>query len=224
MNFWMKSLGSVFTLNAYTALDKANKTIISFNRILDRRTKINLVHVPEECKKDIYSICKWMMDYFDDHNKIDPMSVYNKRIRVSEYLVHSLQYKLSNITFRILNNRGANFEKLVDMFKHFEYKETGKMSNHTPFIINSLMTSDLLRFQGQPNDFELFFALRWTIRGPQSAGSTRWKGEINMRLRGLDPTYVGVIGLTSASSSDPGTTGVLVPFVKTEGNFFKPPQ
>ena len=45
-----------------------------------------------------------------------------------------------------------------------------------------------------------------------------------MQYRGIHYSQVGRWGLTLASSNDPGLTGVLCPYVKMNGFFYKLPS
>ena len=46
---------------------------------------------------------------------------------------------------------------------------------------------------------------------PQSPFSSN---NVNVRYRGLHPSYLGKIGLTSTSAGDPGVSGSLTPFLE----------
>lgn len=62
-------------------------------------------------------------------------------------------------------------------------------------------------------------ALKWTQSGPQSISE---KGRtVNIQYRGLHPSYIGRIGLISASSGDPGLSGTFSPFMKNNGYYFE---
>lgn len=45
---------------------------------------------------------------------------------------------------------------------------------------------------------------------------------VSMKYRGLHPSFVGRLSLTATSASDPGLTGVMVPFMKSDGYYFTP--
>ena len=58
---WKRRLGKYFTQNSNGYEEKADKILISLERILDRRTRKNLAHVRAEDKQDVYGILRWMM-------------------------------------------------------------------------------------------------------------------------------------------------------------------
>jgi hypothetical protein len=152
--------------------------------------------------------------------QVDGMDVKNKRIRVSEYLIHPLLLKFSESTYRLLNSKNLTFRGLVAVFKPFIHDiDDEKSRPQVNFLIKKLVTNELLRYSNMVNSFDLLTALRWTSRGPQSS-SDRSRTDVSLRYRGHHPSYVGRIGLTAASAGDPGTSGTLVPFCKTQGPFF----
>ena len=59
INYWKKKLGTLFS-NTTDKIAKANSTLISFERGLDLLNK-ELLRLPEDDKKDIYSIIRYMI-------------------------------------------------------------------------------------------------------------------------------------------------------------------
>lgn len=217
---WKRRLGKHFTQNSNGYEEKAEKILISLERILDRRTKKNLAHVRPEDKEDVYCILRWMMREYRTLVQIDGMDVRNKRIRVSEYLIHPLLLKFSESTYRLLNSKNLTFRGLVAVFKPFIHDvEDERARPQVNFLIKKLVVNELLRYSNMVNSFDLITALRWTSRGPQSI-SDRSRTDVSLRYRGHHPSYVGRVGLSAASAGDPGTSGTLVPFCKTRGQFF----
>ena len=207
---WCKRFGRLLGNNPNMYVDKAKRQLVSLERILDERTKRNLSHLPEENRTDIYAILKWMMVNLSSLTKIDNMCLSSKRIRLAEYLVQPLLYKFSENTYRLLNSKKLTFKSLERIFK-----------NISPmFVVNKLVVNELLRFSNGVNQHDLFqVILRFTLRGQQSMGEKNG-GDIPVRYRGLHPSYLGNIGLASASASDPGLSGMLTPFAKVKGQFF----
>jgi hypothetical protein len=217
---WKRRLGKYFTQNSNGYEEKADKILISLERILDRRTRKNLAHVRAEDKQDVYGILRWMMREYRTLVQVDGMDVRNKRIRVAEYLIHPLLLKFSESTYRLLNSKNLTFRGLVGVFKPFIHDiDDPKSRPQANFLIKKLTTNELLRYSNMVNSFDLITALRWTTRGPQSM-SDRGRSDVSLRYRGHHPSYVGRIGLSAASAGDPGTSGTLVPFVATQDQFF----
>jgi hypothetical protein len=208
LGYWEKRLGSLFTKNTNAHLEKARKILISFERILDNGTKKNL-RISSEDKESVYSIVRWMIRNYTELYNQDNMDLANKRLRVTEYLIHPLLLKFSANTYRLLNSKSLSISKIKSIF------------NISPgFVLKKIIVSDLLRYNNSVNTIDLFnSALRFSQRGPQSmadGGRT-----ISVRFRGLHQSYLGRVGLTASSASDPGMTGTLTPFLETDGFFFK---
>ena len=210
--YWEKKLGMIFTKNPNSQADKAKKIIISFERILDDRTR-KILRIDDKYKKNIYSIIEWMMTHYDTLITKDNMDLANKRIRVNEYLLHPLLIKFSTITYRLLNKPQVTFNQKKQLF-----------STLGPgFVIKKLKQNELLRYNNSVNGIDLFTSgLKFSQRGPQSM--SEGGKSISIRYRGLHPSYVGRIGLTTSSSGDPGMTGTFSPFIQTEGFYFTKPD
>jgi hypothetical protein len=58
--------------------------------------------------------------------------------------------------------------------------------------------------------------LKYSIKGPNSQGGSSGK-TIATCQRGIDPSFVGRIDLNVVGNSDPGSTGILTPFIETHG-------
>ena len=211
---WLKRLGKKFTssVSSANAIPKAEKILLSLFRILDERTKKNLKHVASEDKENIFCVLRWMMINYRILSRLDPMDLNNKRIRISEYLIHKLLLRLSEATYRLLNSsRELNMRRITGIFT----------SINPFFVINKIINNELIRYGNAVNQHDLFsVALRYTLRGPQALGG-KGGSDINIKARGQHPSYVGRISLNSASASDPGMTGTLVPFVETDGQIFQ---
>jgi hypothetical protein len=208
---WMKRLGKKFSPNSNNIIGKAEKILTSLCRILDERTKKNLKHVKNEDKLDIFHILRWMMLNYRVLSRLDPMDLNNKRIRVTEYLIHKLLLRLSDGTYRILNSRKVTLRRITGIFNSIK----------PFFIINKIINNELIRYGNAVNQHDLFsVALKYTMRGPQALGGKK-SMDISIRNRGIHPSYIGRFGLNSASASDPGMSGTLVPFAKTEDTIFK---
>lgn len=210
--FWVKKLGALFTNNASKKEEKAQSIIRSLLRTFDENTKRNLNFLDDMHREDIFSVLRWMMMYCDELHASDNMSLENKRLRLYEYIINPLLMRFSEKTYHLVNTRKVTFEKLEKAF-----------SNIPPnFVIKRLVKGQLLRYCNAVNTIDLFNAgTKFSMRGPQSIASSA-KTTVAMHFRGLHPSYVGRLELSSSSSSDPGLTGTITPFIKTDGlNFSK---
>jgi hypothetical protein len=200
-DYWIKKLGGYFTTNNSNKQEKGEGILLSFERILDEWTK-KILRTEEKNKQDTYSVVRWMATNYLTLAKQDNMNLANKRIRLYEYLLHPLLIKFSKGTYRVLNNRNAKFEKIKTIFSNIP----------KGFLVKKIINNELLRYDNSVNSISLFSTiLRFTQSGPQSPFSS---SNVNIRYRGLHPSYLGRLGLTSTSAGDPGVSGSLTPFLE----------
>ena len=208
---WNKILGKSFTsTNVHLMEDKAKSILCSLERILDNRTKKNLVHIADHDKEDSYAIMRWMFVFFKELSNEENMDLKNKRLRLSEYLVYPLIRKFSDSTYRMLTLvKRINIGSLKTIF-----------SNISPdFCIKKLITSKMLRYSSSVNSFDMFIALKASQTGPQGLANAPGS-ELPVKYRGHHESYIGRVGMNACSAGDPGMTMTLTPFVKTDGFFF----
>jgi len=191
-SYWKKNLGRIFSTNTSAQLEKSEKMLLSFERIMDECTKESY-RINDDDKKDTYSIVRWMLLQYDTILKADNMDLANKRIRLNEYLITPLLMKFSTNTYRALNSKNMTFSNIKTIF-----------SNIGPnFIIKNLIKNELLRYSNTVNTMALFSAaLKFSFKGPSSFAEN--SDSIEDRYRSTHPSYIGRIGLTHSSSSDPG--------------------
>ena len=196
---WKERMSTLFKNTK--KVEKIDKILLSFERILDVNTKNNLILNDESIKEDIYSIVKFMLLNYSQLRNRDNLDLCNKRIRVIEYLLYPLVLKFSKMTYRLLNR---NEIKMYDLEKLFTTLYPTTLSNH-------VATNDLIRNYNAVNGIDLFNEkLKFSIRGPQALGSG--SSDIQVEFRDLHPSFVGRIGLATSSNSDPGATGSFTPF------------
>ena len=71
-------------------------------------------------------------------------------------------------------------------------------------VLQALQTSQLLKFDDRVNDLDVFSALRFTVKGPNSIANSRNERNVSDRYRGTDVSYLGNIDINVYSSSSPG--------------------
>ena len=206
---WLSRLGKLYTPTAVAVDRKAKAILRSLERILDKRTSKNLIHIHPEDKKSIYHVLRWMFVFYEDLRREDNIDLAGKRIRVAEYLLLPLVKKFSQSTYRILNSRRVSLKHLKTIF-----------SNIPPdYCIKRLVTSRFLKYVNIVNGLDMFVAMKLTQSGEQGMGEDS-KSEIAVRYRGQHESYVGRLGLNAASSSDPGVSCSIVPFVDMKQKYF----
>lgn len=205
---WKIMLGRIFSINRNNYLNKANDILISFKRILDTNTK-KFLRLKEENKEDIFALIRWMTREYNRLILRDNMDLKYKRIRIHEYLYYDLLIKMSNKTYSLLNKNDVKLDHMMQLF-----------STLSPmFIIKKINKNELLRYFNNVNAIELFNpSLKWTFRGYQGLGGSN--KDVNEEYRSVHNSYIGRIGLISASSGDPGMSGTFTPFFKNYGFYF----
>ena len=137
------------------------------------------------------------------------MDITNKRLRDNEYIASLMTRELSNSLYRIMSKvrkpQSRNLNTLEELF-----------SFRGDILINNLYNSGLFKFDDVVNDMDFFNKLKYSIKGPNSQGGSSGK-TIATCQRGIDPSFIGRIDLNVVGNSDPGSTGVLTPFIKTFG-------
>jgi DNA-directed RNA polymerase beta subunit len=139
-DYWIKKLGGYFTTNNSNKQEKGEGIILSFERILDNWTK-TILRVEEEHKQDIYTVVRWMVNNYTTLIKQDNMHLANKRLRLYEYLLHPLLIKFSKGTYRVLNSKNSNFEKIRTIFSNIQ----------KGFVVKKIINNELLRYDNSVN-------------------------------------------------------------------------
>ncbi len=205
---WQTKLGATFTTNTNNQLAKAESVLLSFKRILDDRTKKNL-RIPEDQKKDTFTLIYWMMRNFDKLIKMDNLSLNNKRLRLAEYQINGFNRRMSTNTYRILNSKTISMAKLKSIF-----------TIPQSIILSELMTSELMRLNNAVNDLDLFTcALKYSNHGPSSLGEGS-KKTVSSAYRAIHISHLERYSLNACSASDPGLSGALSPFIETDGLYY----
>ena len=86
-------------------------------------------------------------------------------------------------------------------------------------ISQQLHKSGLFRYDDRINDMDFFNKFKYTIKGPNSLGGKNDKN-IAIKYRNAYPSYIGKIDINVCGTSDPGSSGIITPFAKTEKLFF----
>jgi hypothetical protein len=204
-DFWRRKI-----LTSTTAkLEKADKAILSLERILDERTKKNLRELPEGGKDSTFDVVRHMVWNYEELHQLDSLNIYTRRLRLYEYLIFPLLLKWSDITVRILNSRTIDMKRLETVFSNI-----GAM-----FLVKRLVTNELLRYSNITNSLNLFnVALKWSARGAQSLGANG--GNVLVKYRSIHESFIGNLSLNASSSGDPGLAGSIVPFCTSVNDMF----
>lgn len=199
-DFWVKRLGANFVSTETAMFTKGNAIIESLENSLDISTQKRL-RLPEEYKKDIYAIIKWMACEFSYIRLKDNLDASTKRIRWSEYIaamyIMSLNSKMRRLPEKANDKSGV--KRIKQAFA------TAPME-----LISKIQKSNLKGFRNMVNDRDSFLQLKYTIKGPSGPGEGNNKTVADI-VRAVNPSQLGIIDLNTSSATDPGVSGLLCP-------------
>ena len=206
--FWVDTVSSFFTKNN-DYLKKFNKVrtmLISLNRLMDDTTR-KILNIKDEDKENALTVVRYIIQNFEELINKDAQDLSTKRVRLYEYQLYPLREYFSAQIYRVLNSPTHSKTILDRIF-----------SNLSPmYVIKQTVTSELLRYYNSTNEMNLYSAfLKYTFRGPQSLNKT-----VTIKQRDLHPSYAGRLSLIASSSSDPGMSGSLVPFIEEYDYYFE---
>lgn len=201
---WVEKIGSAGTIKAENYLSKGYQTLTFLSRMIDETTK-KILRIDKSNKKDIYAIMRWMVQNYDQLRSKDNHDLSNKRLRYSELVGAIYTYMLSERLNRIVSNNSYTVEEIEKIFNFPSTK-----------LKNEITKSGLLRFDDKINDLDIFMKLKYSIKGINSIGNKNSK-KIGKPFRTIQPSMLGKVDMTAVGNSDPGTSGVLTPFIKTDG-------
>lgn len=200
--YWVRKLGSMFTKNPSNQLEKGESVCISLKRLLDDSTKESL-RISDEHKEDTYKLIIYICQNFETLFSADNYDLRSKKLRM-DYQIDSIVRKNSTNTYRLLNTR------------HIKMKTIKSIFAISPLIlIKYLQTSQLLRYDNLSSDFSILNLLKFSQRGPSATEGS----SVPIDARAIHPTHLGKITLNSCSAGDPGMSGTLSPFIRTNTYF-----
>lgn len=209
--YWLSTLGTARQTGSASTYSSSlgQITLTFFERMLDESNKKILKLSPAN-KKDIYSVVRWMAQNYQSLRKKDNFDLKNKRLRRNEYIASLLTEEFSKKLGRIiaLGRRVKTIKKLKEV-----------LSVDGDILIQQLHKSGILRFDDRINDMTFYSKLKYTIKGPNSIGNKNSR-MISAKYKIQHPSYIGVIDVNVCGTSDPGSSGMITPFAKTDGLFF----
>jgi hypothetical protein len=206
--YWRMILGSFISTNK--PYDQGINVLITFWNCLDSRTISNIKNIiGGPARETSFAVLRWMFkNYSSLSNK--NMSLQNKRLRYTEYLVTPLIRETYDKLYRFLKTATNNQDKkrLLDIFKPspsiIVHAIIGKTKNKNHAL-------SIAKYSNQVNDMAIFTALKYTRAGPGTAIEKIGKrAGISYRL--MDTTYAGHVDLITTSNGSVGISGVLTPY------------
>jgi hypothetical protein len=158
----------------------------------------------------MYSALRWMFMNYNELKNKQTMDITNKRLRDNEYIASLMTSELSSRLYRVMSAvRRPQSRNLNTVEELFSFKGN--------ILLENLFLSGLFKYDDVVNDMDFWSKLKFTIKGPNSQGNASSGKTIATCQRGIDPSFIGRIDLNVVGNSDPGATGILTPFIKTDG-------
>ena len=197
--FWLKKLGGEFSTNSKMYIPKAETILLSLEKVCDPTTK-RVMRLDKKDKEDIYSLIRWILINYNELLKLDNTDLRNKRIRINEYELYPfIESNLTRIN-SIINGRNKTIEKILTVFTNINI---GK-------IVSDISNNKLIRYSNAPNTIDLFSSqLKGSNTGFQNQSN---QSGMNIRTKGIHPSFLGNIDIVSTSTNDPGSSFTLTPF------------
>lgn len=211
--YWRMTLGSY--VSQTKSYEQGAAILTTFMTCLDARTINNIkLIVGGHDKTNSFSVLRWMfIKYSQLSNK--NMSLQNKRLRYTEYIVSPLIRDIQMKLYRYLKTRPnmRDIKRLMDIFKPspsiISNAIIGKTKNKNQML-------SIAKFSNQVNDLIIFStALKFSKCGPGTATEKIGK-RAGIMFRQYDPTYVGNVDLISTPNGNVGLSGILSPYSKPD--------
>lgn len=209
-NFWLEKLGyQPNTQQPKFKRDRARNLLLSADRMIDMTTR-RVLNIAPDHKDSMYSALRWMFMNYNELKNKQTMDITNKRLRDNEYIASLMTSELSSRLYRVMSAvRRPQSRNLNTVEELFSFKGN--------ILLENLFLSGLFKYDDVVNDMDFWNKLKFTIKGPNSQGNASSGKTIATCQRGIDPSFIGRIDLNVVGNSDPGATGVLTPFIKTDG-------
>lgn len=213
IRFWIRALG--YAYKGGNTLDKGLFVLDSVDGIYDINTRDEL-HLPDDKKRNIYDILRWIMREFKYLKDKDNVDVTLKRIRIAEYIAHIYATKISK-----------GIRRISDAGKRVTLNSVVRAIRTDPMYIikNIINMSNLVSYVDLVNDNDALLALKYTYKGISGLGEDGTS--IQRSYRYVDASHAGILDLDASGASDPGMTGLICPMTPMyNGSFtnFKEPD
>lgn len=206
-DYWLDALGRHFNIS--NPNEKGVSVLNSLDLIYDLTTYLQ-IRLPEEEKKNVYCLLRWLIYEFNSLAKKDNLDTTKKRLRCEEYIASLYGYKLSTAIYA-----------LSDMGEKIDTKYMKRKLIIDPMHLITMITSDpLINFRDMMTDNDSYLPLKYTYKGKSGIGESG-SNAIPGVYKLVHPTNIGIVDLDSSSSQDPGISGCIVPLVKLyKDNYF----
>lgn len=214
-DFWMISLGNNY--NSKFSLDKAISVLDSLESLYDVKLQETL-RLPEEYKKDIYYVLRWLVREFSRLKLRSNLDMATKRLRCEEYIPTLYAMKVSKGIYRI-SDKGKNIT--IAKIKQAIY-------THPLVLLNAITKCSLVNYNNLVSDNDAINAIKFTFKGPSGLGEandnpnskTKKNSSVPEIYRYVNYSQYGIIDTCSSTATDPGLSGNICPRVKLYNGSF----
>lgn len=186
-------------------VEKGLSILESFEFVLDRITQEDLA-LPEEDKKDVYCVLRWMIMEFSNLKLKSNLDVSIKRVRRGKCISSLYAIKLSTSIYRISDiGKKANIDSIKKALR-----------THPMYLLNAITNCRLANYRNFVNDLDALVALKFTFKG--IAGIGEKNNSMPNIYRAVSKYQLGITDPDSSSPGDPGASGTLCPTAKVYEN------
>lgn len=232
VDYWKYDvMTSYFIKQKVVRNSKIDLFIESYKRLYDSITQENMRNF-EEPKENIYEVLRWMFINFTKLLYRDNASIFNKRVRLSEYQIAPIVRRVMTKMHRVMHSRDRfktpkKFEEILTLpYKYTpDPNDRKKLEQSSDILIKAIINSNNTKYADCVNDMNLFnIALKWTLNAPSTTVSKGPKSNsLSFSQRAQSPSFIGIISLNTSGAGDPGGTGCFTPFATIYNGFFRPP-
>lgn len=204
-DYWLSSLGAEF--NNYN-ITKGESVLNSLEGVYDISTRES-IRLPEEHKKDIYAILRWMIREFPHLRAKSNLDLSTKKVRYAEYIASLYAMSLCRSIYR-----------LSDISKRVTLEAVKKSVIKRPtYLLDEIVKCRLVNYRGLVNDLDSLIATKYTYKGISGMGEKNSK-VVPQIYRSVQVSDAGRLDIDSSPKSDPGMGGVICPMTKLYNGSF----
>lgn len=200
--YWLISIAMEFNNRT---VEKGLSILESFEFVLDIVTQEDLA-LPEEDKKDVYCVLRWMIMEFSNLKLKSNLDVSIKRVYRGKCIASLYAIKLSTSIYRISDiGKKANIDSIKKALR-----------THPMYLLNAVTNCRLVNYRNYVNDLDALVALKYTFKG--IAGIGEKTNSMPNIYRAVSRYQLGITDPDSSSPGDPGASGTFCPTAKIYEN------
>lgn len=194
-DYWLIALAMEFNNKT---VEKGESVLVSLEFVVDIDSR-EMLALPDEDKKDVYHIMRWMIGEFTNLMIKSNIDVSIKRVRRKTYISSLYAMKLSTAIYRI-----------SDIGKKASLESIEKALCTSPvYLLNAIANCNLVTYRNYVNDMDALVALKYTYKG--IAGIGEKNNALPNIYRAVNKYQLGILDPDASSAGDPGASGTFCP-------------